>query len=260
MPTFPSGDVTLHYQITGLGEPVVLLHGLGSSGEDWEPQVSALAADYQVITIDFRGHGASERGSAPYSIPQFADDVATLLTALELPAAHVVGISLGGMVAFQLAADHAPQVRSLVIINSGPAYPGRTLKGKLALWTRLLILRLKGLEALGPVVAGKLFPNPEQASLRAEFARRFVRNDQQAYERTLHAIGRFDVSAQVRRLTMPVLVLSGDRDYTPVAAKEAYVRQLPNATLEVIEDSGHASPIDQAEAVNASLRRFFSRA
>lgn len=251
------GEVELHYEITGMGEPAVLLHGLGSSAADWAPQIAELARSYRVIAVDLRGHGKSDKPRGRYSIARFAADVAGVMECLGVCEAHVCGISLGGMVAFQLAVDHPSLVRTLAIINSGPAFPGRTLKGWLALQTRLWIMRLKGLPALGPVIAGRLFPRPEQAPLRNAFVEHFAANDRAAYEATLRAIGRFDVSDRVGRIACPILVLSGDRDYTPVSAKEAYMPKLRDARLVVIPDSGHASPIDQPAAVNEALIGFW---
>jgi pimeloyl-ACP methyl ester carboxylesterase len=254
----PASDLVLHHEVVGSGDPAVLIHGLGSSARDWEHQVDALSRRHKVIAVDLRGHGRSARAPGPYSIALFARDVAAVMAHHSIDAAHVCGISLGGMVAFQLAVDAPERVRSLAIINSGPAFPGRTLKGRLVLWTRLGIIRWKGLPALGAIVGQRLFPHPSQEPLRRTFVERFGENDRESYEHTLRAIGRFDVADRLDRIRCPVLVLSGDRDYTPVAAKEAYVRQLADARLIVIRDSGHASPMDQPAAVNEALLDFWS--
>ena len=86
---------------------------------------------------------------------------------------------------------------------------------------------------------------------------RFAGNDRASYEATLRAIGGFDVSERIGHIRCPVLVLASERDYTPVSAKEAYVGRLADARLVVIEDSGHASPMDQPERVNAALLDFW---
>jgi pimeloyl-ACP methyl ester carboxylesterase len=252
------GDADLYYEVAGAGDAVVLLHGLGSSTRDWEPQIAALSRVFQVVSIDLRGHGRSSRPPGPYRMARFAADVAAVLGHLRLDSAHVGGISLGGMVAFQLAADFPERVRTLAIINSGPAFPGRTLRGRLTLLSRFAVIRMKGLPALAPVIAGRLFPKPGQEALRQTFIQRFAANDRNAYEATMRAIGKFDVSDRLDRIRCPVLVLASDRDYTPVAAKEAYVARLSDARLVVISDSGHASPMDQPERVNDALMEFWS--
>ena len=117
-------DIQLYYEITGQGQPLLFIHGLGSSTRDWEAQVSPFAANYQVITFDLRGHGRSDKPPGPYTLPLFTADTAGLLKALGLDAAHVVGISLGGGIAFQLALDYPELVKTLTIVNSAPALAG----------------------------------------------------------------------------------------------------------------------------------------
>src|SRR5439155_12833482 len=96
----------------------------GSSKRDWEPQVAELAKTYRVITVDLRGHGQSDKPAGPYTIPEFAADVAGLLESLHASPAHIVGLSLGGGVAFQLAVNYPALLKSLTIVNSGPSMGG----------------------------------------------------------------------------------------------------------------------------------------
>ena len=171
------GDADLYYEVSGTGDTIVLLHGLGSSTRDWESQIAKLSTQYRVVSIDLRGHGRSSRTRGPYTMAGFAADIAAVLAHLGVDSAHICGISLGGMVAFQLGADFPERVRTLAIINSGPAFPGRTLKGRLALLSRFAVIRMKGLPALAPIIAGRLFPKPEQEPHRLTFIQRFAEND-----------------------------------------------------------------------------------
>ena len=255
----PVGDIRVHCTIRGEGPPVVLIHGLGSSGEDWEEQVEVLAERHRVVTVDLRGHGESDRPPGPYSIEKFAADVAGVILQLGVGSVHVVGISLGGMVGFQLAVDRPSLVRSLVVINSGPKFPGRSIKGRLALASRRMIIRFKGMNGMGRAVAKKLFPRKDQVHLRERFVERFSRNDKRSYKATLRAIKHFDVLDRVSAIRCPVLVVTGDRDYTPVSAKAAFLPRIPDARLAVIQDSGHATPMDQPDRLNALLLEFFDR-
>ncbi|NTU83455.1 MAG: alpha/beta fold hydrolase, partial [Chloroflexales bacterium] len=97
------------------------------------PSCPPVAAQFQVIAADLRGHGRSAKPRVRYSIPQLAGDMAGLLRALGAAPAHVIGLSLGGMVALELALSHPDLVRSLVIINSGPEAPASTLRERLGL-------------------------------------------------------------------------------------------------------------------------------
>jgi 3-oxoadipate enol-lactonase len=250
------GDIELHYERYGSGEPILLLHGLGSSTLDWELQITALSEQYQVVVADFRGHGQSDKPAGPYSIAGFAADIANLITQLGLGPMHVVGISMGGMVAFQLAVDAPEQVRSLVIINSGPEFPSHTLKAKLVIQSRLLMLKFMGMRRLGTAIAKRLFPAPEHESLRHMFVDRFSINDPRAYEDSVRAIAKFSVAERLDRIRCPVLVVASDRDYTPVSAKQAYLPRIASAKLIVIRDAGHACTLDQPDEVNAALLDF----
>ncbi len=131
MAFFEHDECTLHYEEYGQGEPVLLLHGLGSSCQDWEYQIPALAARYRVIVMDLRGHGRSDKPHERYSIQGMSNDVEALIEHLRLGPVHVVGLSMGGMVGFQLAVDH----KSLCIVNSAPQVKVRS-PGDLWQWAR----------------------------------------------------------------------------------------------------------------------------
>src|SRR5262249_12800233 len=196
MPTVKLNDVHLYYELQGSagdmeharGKPVVIfLHGLGSSTRDWELQVPHFTSDYRVLLIDMRGHGRSDKSKGPYAMAQFAGDVVALLDHLGIEQVHVVGLSMGGMIAFQLAVDHPQRLRSMVIANSGPEVVPRGAREKLAVWMRFAIVRLLGMRRMGQTLAPRLFVDPEQEALRQTFISRWAENDQRAYLAALHA-------------------------------------------------------------------------
>src|SRR5258708_37939114 len=124
MPMIAVNHTQLYYEVSGQGQPVVLIHGLGSSTRDWGEQVPEFSKTYQVITFDLRGHGRSEKPAGPYQIPVFAADLAGLLQALGVASAHIVGLSLGGGGAFQFALDYPSIVRRLTLVHTAPALGG----------------------------------------------------------------------------------------------------------------------------------------
>jgi pimeloyl-ACP methyl ester carboxylesterase len=248
--------IQMHYQVVGQGEPLVFIHGLGSSSRDWEFQADHFYRDYRVVVFDARGHGQSEKPPGPYSIPLFAQDTAALIRVLELAPAHVVGISMGGMIAFQLALDAPELLRSLVIVNSWPEMVVRTWRQRLQIWQRDLIVGVLGMRKMGEVLAGRLFPKEEQAEIRAVFVERWTENDKRAYQDAMHALVGWSVSERLEEITCPVLVVAADQDYTPVETKAAYTRRLPQAELVVIEDSRHATPAEQPQKFNQVLGAF----
>jgi len=259
MPILNHNGVKLYYEEQGAGDPVLFIHGLGSSGQDWEVQAAAFSPHYRVIMYDQRGHGRSDKPAGPYSMAQFAGDAAALLQAIDVTSAHVVGLSLGGGVAFQLAVDQPALVRSLTIVNSAPEMVPRTFKEKFAIWQRLAIVRLMGLPKMAAVLSPRLFPDSEHEHLRQLFAERFAKNEKPAYLASIRALIGWSVTSRLGEIKCPTLVITADQDYTPVALKEAYVAKLPNARLSVIANAHHATPMERPEAFNAVLAEFLAQ-
>lgn len=256
MPTYRTNGIDLYCETMGAGEPVLLLHGLGSRGEDWGFQVPDFARHYRVIAPDLRGHGLSAKPPAPYSVPMMAADVAGLLDALGIESAHVVGLSMGGMIAFQLVVDSPARIKSMVIVNSGPELRARTAGEWLRIRQRLLLAQLFGPARTGRFLSKRLFPKPDQEFMRQQFLTRWALNDREAYLAAIRALVGWSVLDQVDAIRCPVLVISGDRDYTPLERKREYTARIPGARLVVFEDSGHATPIDQADRFNACVLDF----
>lgn len=264
MPLTRVRDLDVHYELSGQAgdsaDTVLLIHGLGSSTEDWAPQVEALSKLFRVATYDVRGHGLTSKPGGSYSVPQFAQDAAALVEQLQLGAVHVVGLSMGGMIGFQLAADRPDLVRSLVIVNSGPEMIPRTRKEKFAIAQRRLIIRLMGMRAWGRVLADRLLPSAEHAALRDVFVARWARNDRAAYLRALAALVGWTVTEKLPGITCPVLVVGADQDYTPVAWKEWYTALMPHATLKVIANSRHMMPVERPAEFHEVLVPFLTQA
>ena len=145
MPAVNLGNIEIYYEIHGQGDPLLLLHGLGSSSRDWEFQIPDFSSHFKTIAIDLRGHGRSGKPAGPYSMEMFAADTAGFLRSLDLSSAHILGVSLGGMVAFQLALDYPDLIRSLVIVNSVPELIAKNFNDRISYWQRLVITRLFGM-------------------------------------------------------------------------------------------------------------------
>ncbi|QRN97771.1 alpha/beta fold hydrolase [Archangium violaceum] len=257
MPRLQLDGSSLHFEESGAGAPVLLLHGLGSSGQDWELVAPRLAAHRRVIVPDIRGHGRSDKPAGPYGVPLFARDIAAFCDRLGLARVDVVGLSMGGMIGFQLAVDRPELVRSLVVINSGPDMVARTLRLKLSFALRMAILKLLGPRTLARVIAPKLFPKPEQAELRRRVVESLGANEPDAYRRATRGLAGWTVLERLKDITCPVLVLASDRDYTPLSVKKAYVDLLGNARLQELKDSGHAAPLDQPEQIVEAVKGFY---
>ena len=258
MPLTRVGDIDVYHEKRGSGEPVLLIHGLGSSTEDWEYQVERLASQYTVVSYDVRGHGQTSKPRGRYSVPQFAADAAALIDRLGLGPVHVQGISMGGMIALQLAVDKPELVRSLTIVNSGPEMILRTMRQRIAIYQRFVIVRLMGMRKMGEVLSKVLLPMPEHGTLRETFVERWARNNPGAYLRALRALIGWSVSARLGTIRCPTLILAADQDYTPVAYKQFYMASIPGARLAVVPNARHMLPVERPTEYNDAVMEFLS--
>jgi 3-oxoadipate enol-lactonase len=258
MPIAKLDTVDLYYEFFGEGDPLLLIHGLGSSCQDWELQVDCFARKFRVITVDLRGHGKSDKPPGPYSIALFAEDTARLLEELNCIPAHILGISLGGMVAFQLAISFLEIVKSLIIVNSTPDLIPRTLKDRLGIWQRYVIVQFMGLRKLGEFLGDRFFPDPDQSVLRNIFVERWAENYKPSYMEAMKAVVGWSVLNQLQEIKAPTLVIGADGDYFPTEEKVAYTKVIPGARLEIIKNTRHALPVENPEVFNQTVIDFLA--
>lgn len=238
------------------GESVLLIHGLGSSAEDWEPQVRTFSEQYRVLCPDLPGHGRRVDDPGPYTIPRMAIDVAELLRDQDAGPAHVVGVSLGGAVALQLALDAPERVRGLVVVNCAADFIPRTLSERLKLLERRMTVRYLGLRIVGIILARRLFPDQRHAELRKQLVERFARNNKRINLACIRAMTTWSVEAQLSRIEMPTLVVCSEHDYTPMRRKQILVDRMPNARLVVIPGARHGVPLERPEEFNRIVLGF----
>ena len=249
----------LYFQLAGAGEPVVLLHGLGASSADWEYQVPELSKRFQVIVPDFRGHGASAR-SGEYGVERFAADTWELLDRLKARAPRLVGHSMGGAVAMQMALDRPGAVPMLALANTLPSFRTDTLAKRIMLWTRLLMMSVLGPRRLSQIMTRRLYPSADQAGLRAKVARRNASNDRNVYIATIRALTQWSVRERLAGLSMPVLVLASEHDYFGGEEARAFVAALPDARLREFAGARHGLPLERPEEFNRALLEFLGPA
>jgi pimeloyl-ACP methyl ester carboxylesterase len=258
-----SEHLCIHYEeINPQGSPpVLLLHGLGSAGADWFFQFEALSkAEFRVLAPDLRGFG---RSSAPpkVTVKDMADDMAIFLDKTNASPAHVAGISMGGTVALQFALDHPEMVRKLVLVNTFARLSPQSLGEILYLVTRLFLTSLMGPEKQAEMVAKRVFPHPNQESLRNNLRQRILHTNPCAYRSALQSLQKFDVLSRLKELSMPVLVVTGAEDTTvPPRVQEEMAKAIPGARHVIVEGSGHGIIADNPEAFNRILVEFLTEA
>ncbi len=254
--TIDVNGLTVHCRQDGDPEapPLLLLHSLGTSAEVWAPIVAALAPQFHVLRPDMRGHGATAATPGPYSIAQLAQDAIGLLDALGLGRVAVVGLSIGGLIAQQVAADAPGRVSALVLIDTALTIPPANL------WhERATLVRAKGMAAVVESVIAR-WVTPAASPHAAEPLRTLLlATAPESYAASAEAIAAADLSEQSRGIACPTLVLVGDGDQaTPVSSAEALRDAIPGARLEIIADAAHIPTAEQPAAVVAALLRFLS--
>lgn len=241
-----------HVSLSGpRGAPAVLLiHSLGASLEIWEAQARALSAGLFVIRYDLRGHGLSAPPTGPVSVEDFAADALAILDALQVDAAHVGGISIGGMIAQQLAAAAPERVHSLILCDTAMQLPPPEM------WhERAKLVRSQGLAPLVDATIDRWVGPAYAASVAGRGLRGlFLRTTVEGYAAAAEALASADLSASTPGLLHPTLVLVGEHDpSTPPAMARALAEALPESKLVIIPGGRHVPLAEYAAAVNAAL-------
>ena len=255
MPLASINGSELHYDCHGHGEPLLLIHGLGSSGADWAFQIPVLRERFRVVVADLRGSGLSGKPSEAYSIAGFADDLWCLLDHLAIDRSHLVGFSLGGAVALEMALQRPRQCHRLVLINALPSYRIDHWRKWLEAWTQIAMVRVLGLPRTASMIAKRLFPHPHQAPMQRRVVEVVGANAPAAYLRSVRALMNWCARERLDELESPTLLIAAEHDYTELDEKRDWARRL-RATLAVISGSRHGTPFDAIASTNACLLSF----
>lgn len=256
MPSFRVNDINLYCEVKGQGEPLLLLHGLGSSSQDWEQQIPVFSERFEVVVPDLRGFGNSEKPPGPYSIRQYAEDVLDLMDQLGFEQFHVLGYSMGGAIALQLGATSLSRLRSMVVVNSLPSFALDHWRKQMLVLVRIVMARFAGMDRLARFAAKRLFPEPHQEHLRRKMIKRHRHNKAHAYLAAVEALKGWSVEEWLAGMYVPALIVSSDMDYTGPEEKEAYAQRMPDARFELISNSRHGTPYDQVEVFNRLAMEF----
>ncbi len=236
-------------------QAVLLLHGLGSAGESWQLQFPALTeADFRPLAPDIRGFGHS-RAAGPWRISAVVADLNALLDALDIPQAHVVGISMGGVLAQAFALAHPERIGRLVLINTFARLRPRNLAGWLYFLLRLVLVYTVGMEAQARTVAERIFPHHPEA--RELLRRQILQADPRAYRAAMRALALFNARPHLGQIQAPTLVVTGLADTTVDPENQAeLVQAIPQAQWLRIPNAGHGLIATHAEELNPALVAF----
>ena len=264
--TVPANGQELYYEVHGEGPPLVLVMGIGYDSSLWAlEQVPVLSTQFQVILVDNRDAGRSSTARQPYTIADMADDLAGLLDALGIQHTHLLGLSMGGMIALEFALRHGDRLGRLVLTGTGAA-PARSAVDPIQIWNWI-----KANDPTGDVFGGNQF-----LSL---FSTAFLRNHQavrdtaallasnpypmnpQAYQRQAAAYLQFDALDRLAAITAPTLVMVGEQDLlTPPWIAREVADAIPDARFEIIRGDGssHILPIERPGEFNQLVLDFLT--
>jgi 3-oxoadipate enol-lactonase len=229
----------------------VLVHGLGGTGTRlWRSQIADLAAEARVIAYDLRGSGRSEVTPGPYTIDLLADDLRSLVDALELGRVALLAHSLGGSIALAYASRSPASVRALVGVGAPVGFPDQARAGLAA---RAEIVEADGMAAVAETVATNgVSPtfrehSPEQFQ---ELIAMLAANDPAGYAAQCRALVDLDLAGRLGEIEAPVLFIAGDRDgVSPPAVTEANAALVPDGRGVLVEDCGHILPWEKPNAL-----------
>jgi pimeloyl-ACP methyl ester carboxylesterase len=252
MPFFNDVESSIHYLERGRGEPLLLIHGLGSNGAAWAFQVAALEHRFRLIIPDLPGSGHSSPPRSEYTIAGFAHAMWRLMDHLKIPQTNIVGFSLGGAVALEMAALRPACVPKLALINSLATYQPRDLRKWLETYVAATLVRMLGMPRAACLMAARLFPEPWQRAMREHAADVMGSVPANSYLGTGLALARWAILDRLDRLSSRVLLIAAENDFTPLAEKRELAKKL-GAELVVVRGSRHGTPFDSVETTNASL-------
>jgi pimeloyl-ACP methyl ester carboxylesterase len=263
MPYVDLSDVRCYFELLGTGDPLLMIPGLGCTHTVWEGAASPLAESFTLILPDNRDIGRSDAKRPARSISDFAVDSVELLDALGVERAHVLGLSLGGIIAQQIAVDHPSRVDRLVLMSCahrlGPYLVGMAglLGHALRYFPRELFQRTMELLGTSPEY---LDAHPEAVDQRVkealgrEVSRRSV-------ARQLRCIGCSQIARDSYRISAPTLVIAGERDgVIPSCYGRQMAADIPNSRFEVALGCGHNPLSEKPEAVAPMIADFLRSA
>src|SRR6266478_71055 len=266
MPLIQAGSIQISYETFGQGEPLLLIMGFGAPGGAWLPTLPFLGG-FNCIYFDNRGTGNSDKPEGIYTIEQMAEDASNLLKALGIHKAKIYGVSMGGMIAQELAVRHPEQVIKAVL---GCTTPGgsKALRAseetiqKLAEGATLLASNPEaGLDLMMPLLfpAAVLAAHPEIKPLTLAALKMLPPTPPESIQRTLAGIMQFDVYDRLSQIACPVLIVQGDADVLVPPGNAALIKgRIPHAEVFMIPGAGHSYAVNDLPGINGRIANWLA--
>jgi 3-oxoadipate enol-lactonase len=264
MPKVRVGGIQMFYREDGHGDHVVWIQGLGLDHRGWALQIPLFAQHYCCLTFDNRDAGQTDRSPSPYTIKTMADDTIRLMDALAIKQAHIVGLSMGGAIAQELAINHPGRVRRLVLVatyTSGDPR-GTDLLSSFVLM-RARFSRAEYLRAIGPWIYSYqdyLIPGLVESAIKKGLEDLYFL-PAKVYARQVEAATGHFTEDRLKQIHAPTLIVAGDEDLlTPMRFARTLHDGIPAAKLVVLQGTGHALIWTRAEEFNNLVLSFLQEA
>ena len=251
-----NADATISYEVDGPQDApaLLLINSIGSTRELWARQMPAFASAYRVIRYDARGHGRSAAPPGDYTIDQLGRDALAILDALAIPAAHVCGISLGGLTAQWLGVHAADRVRGLVLANTAARI------GSLESWSeRSALVREKGMSAVAdramPIWFSPAFHERDPETVHG-FRAMVQECPPQGYLGCCAALRDADLRGEIAAIAAPTLTMASTADTATPPEGLTFIRDRVRGAQMVTLDSGHLSNVECAAEFTAAVLDF----
>jgi 3-oxoadipate enol-lactonase len=257
MPYLMSDGAKIYWREEGVGDPLLLIMGLGCSSDLWHRTTPELSLGYRTILFDNRGVGRSDAPPGPYSISQMAGDAAAVLEAAGIESAHVFGYSMGGMIAQELALQHPLKVRSLILggTNCGG---GRAVLAAPEVLNTLMTRVVNPVEAFWAMAPYLYDASTPREKLQEDLEVRSLSfPDRESYLAQLQAVMGWESYGRLNSLKVPTLVLHGETDQlVPAQNADILAREIPLAKLVKIAGAGHILLTDKHQEATGAILSF----
>lgn len=254
--------VSIAYEMQGTGPLIIFLHGIGGNRTNWYGQLEHFSDKFCAVTWDTRGYGASADSPQTLQFSDYADDLLRLLNHLKVARAHLVGLSMGGMILQDFYSRYADRVATLSLVDTSAGFGSASDEERRDFLARRLDPLEKGLtpKDIAPGVVQVLASKYATPAAREQLIASLSALRSEPYKQALHAIVTTDFRSILPTITVPTLVIVGDDDVvTPPPASEFLAKNILGASLMRIPQAGHLTNIEKPKAFNAALRSFLEQ-
>jgi 3-oxoadipate enol-lactonase len=253
-----ANGIQIHYTIDGNGPWLTMSHSLACDSRMWGEQVAALSKRFKVLRFDTRGHGQTDAPKGEYTLDMLADDAAAVLAAAGVKETHWIGISMGAMIGQTLAVRSPGLLASLVLADTTSRNPPEVWP----MWKeRIDVAESKGMEALVDPTLARWFTapylkaRPDRVKVIADMIRA---TPVAGYVGCCHALPKINLTDRLKEIKVPVLAMTGTEDASAASTKTIH-ENIPGSEFVPIPSASHIANVEQPEAFNAALTKFYDR-